>query len=154
MRYLCTNCNYVYDESIWDEWEWIEAGTIFDNLGEDFICPVCNEDKDNFYIIEEEVNYIKEEKYKDYLMLEHFPEVKINEDKIIVSIWKDLHPMWEDHRISSVLLYDEYGDLVEEIFLDIDEEPIVEFDYFWDEEFEIRVRCSLHWLWGIKIYNG
>ncbi len=30
MKYLCVNCNYIYDEAIWDSWEGIEAGTKID----------------------------------------------------------------------------------------------------------------------------
>ena len=152
MRYICTNCNYIYDESIWDEGEWICSSTFFYSLWDSFVCPVCGEDRDNFYEIEEEVNYIMKQSYIDYLAEEHYPKIKKSDWKIIVSVWKGLlHPMWEDHRISSILLYDEYSDLIEEIFLEIDEDPVVEFENQDLDEYEIRIRCTLHWLWWIII---
>lgn len=151
MRYICTNCNYIYDESVWDIEEWISGLTEFYSLWDTFVCPVCWDNKDSFYEIEEEVNYISKQSYIDSLSDEHFPKIKVSDDKIVISVWKDLHPMWDEHRISSVLLYDEYWDLIEEIFLQIDEDPIVEFEYQGFDGFEIRVRCTLHWLWGRKI---
>jgi hypothetical protein len=47
-------------------------------------------------------------------------------------------------------LYDEYGDLIEEKFMDFDEDPIIEFDFDDLWEYEIRCRCSLHWVWWKK----
>jgi desulfoferrodoxin (superoxide reductase-like protein) len=67
-----------------------------------------------------------------------------------VTIWNEIHPMWESHRITSISLYDEYEDLIEEKFMDYDEDPIVEFDFDDLGEYEIRCRCSLHWVWWKK----
>lgn len=148
MRYICTNCNYIYDESIGDIESWINIWTKIYEIWDDFSCPICNWSVDDFFELKEEVNYIED---NDNLSFDHFPYIEDNDWKILVKIWKDMHVMWDDHRIYSVLLYDEYWELIEEIFLDIEVEPIVKFDY-WDlDEFEIRVRCSIHWLWWRKI---
>jgi desulfoferrodoxin (superoxide reductase-like protein) len=56
--------------------------------------------------------------------------------------------MWESHRIGAISLYDEYGDLIETKFMQQDIDPIVEFDFDDLAEYEIRVQCSLHWIWG------
>lgn len=142
MKYLCTNCAYVYDIALWDEEEGIEVWIILDK------CPVCQE-YDTFQWFEEEVNYIDENNLY-WLESEHNPEIEIKDDKIIVIVWEENHPMWETHRIASIGLYDEYWDLVEEKYLDIDSESIVEFDNYNFDEFEIRVKCSFHWVWWKK----
>lgn len=153
MRYLCTNCNYIYDESIWDKEEEIKAWTKLDNLWDNFSCPVCWELAEEFHEIKEEVNYIDENNLL-WIEMEHFINININIKNwnLRVDIWKwDFHPSWEEHRISSISLYDEYWDLIEEKFLMVWEEPVVEFDISDLDDFEIRTRCSLHWVWGRKI---
>lgn len=39
MKYVCSVCGYVYDEA---------AGTKFEDLPEDFVCPLCGVGKDMF----------------------------------------------------------------------------------------------------------
>lgn len=145
MKYLCTNCNYIYDSAFWDMEEEIEIWDILEQ------CPVC-EEYDTFQGIEEEVNYIEDD-IMDSIELEHFPEVTIQWDKLIVVVWWELHPMWEDHRIASVWLYDEYWDLIDEKYLEMENEARIEFDFDDLDEYEIRVKCSLHWVWGKKFVN-
>ena len=48
MRYVCDICGWVYDETIGDEENGIEAGTKWEELPEDFVCPLCGVGKDNF----------------------------------------------------------------------------------------------------------
>ena len=146
MRYLCTNCNYVYDNDLWDKEEEIEIWAELD------MCPVC-EEYDTFQWIEEEVNYIDENTYLWALEIDHYPEVTISDWKIIVTVWNEIHPMWEWHRIAAVSLYDEYWDLIETKYLELETEANVEFDFDDLDEFEIRVKCSIHWVWGKKFIN-
>lgn len=47
-KYVCTVCGYVYDENIGDSANNIEAGTKFDELPEDWTCPLCSVGKDMF----------------------------------------------------------------------------------------------------------
>ncbi|MDP2091097.1 MAG: desulfoferrodoxin family protein [Candidatus Gracilibacteria bacterium] len=145
MKYLCTNCNYIYDSAFGDMEEEIEIGDILEQ------CPVC-EEYDTFQGIEEEVNYIEDD-IMDSIELEHFPEVTIQGDKLIVVVGGELHPMGEDHRIASVGLYDEYGDLIDEKYLEMENEARIEFDFDDLDEYEIRVKCSLHGVWGKKFVN-
>ncbi len=145
MKYLCVNCNYVYDESIWDEVDWIEAWTKIDQFE---FCPVCNE-YDSFHHINEEVTYI-DENTVDKIDLEHDIEVSRDDFSIEVIIWNNSHPMWDDHRITWVWLYDEYSDLVDEKFLSVDSDSVVVFDDYDLDEFEIRVKCSLHKIFAKK----
>lgn len=154
MRYLCTNCHYIYDEDKWELDDGIESWTKFDNLWDHYVCPVCSSYPDTFQEIKEEINYLWNIPM-DFIEAEHFINVKtLDENNIKVSIWSgDYHPNWPDHRITSIWLYDEYSELVEEIFLVEGENPEVEFDISDLDYYEIRVRCSLHWVWWLKAQN-
>ena len=48
MKYVCDVCGYVYDEDLGDQEHGISPGTKWEELPEDFKCPVCGVDKDNF----------------------------------------------------------------------------------------------------------
>ena len=47
-KYVCTVCGYVYDEAAGDADNGIAAGTLFEDLPEDFECPLCGVGKDLF----------------------------------------------------------------------------------------------------------
>jgi rubredoxin len=47
-KYVCDVCGYVYDEAKGDPDNGIAAGTKFEDLPDDFVCPLCGVDKDNF----------------------------------------------------------------------------------------------------------
>lgn len=154
MRYCCTNCNYVYDESLWDIEEWISSWTMFYDLGDYFYCPVCYEWAENFEIIKEEVNYIENENTNDYFEIEHFPKIKIENSILKVSVWRDnKHIMSENHYIKSISLCDEYWDLIEEKFLNSEDKSEVDFEFYDLDEFEIHIKCNIHWIWWLKIKN-
>lgn len=40
-RYLCSLCNYIYDEKRGEPHRGIRPGTKFEDLPEDYVCPVC-----------------------------------------------------------------------------------------------------------------
>jgi rubredoxin len=40
-RYECAACGYIYDEE--------KEGTKFDDLPDDWVCPVCGSEKEDFY---------------------------------------------------------------------------------------------------------
>lgn len=48
MKYVCTVCGYVYDEATGDPDNGIAAGTKFEDLPDDFVCPICAVGKDMF----------------------------------------------------------------------------------------------------------
>jgi rubredoxin len=43
-RYLCSMCSYVYDEKRGEPHRGIKAGTKFEDLPDDYMCPVCAQD--------------------------------------------------------------------------------------------------------------
>ena len=48
MKYACDVCGWEYDESVGAPDLGIEPGTKFEDLPEDFVCPVCGVGKDSF----------------------------------------------------------------------------------------------------------
>ncbi|QWX83527.1 rubredoxin [Cellulophaga sp. HaHaR_3_176] len=50
--YQCVSCYTVYDEVYGDESAEIKAGTLFDQLPDNYCCPVCTSQKSNFKIKE------------------------------------------------------------------------------------------------------
>ena len=47
-RYKCTICGYVYDPAIGDEANAVAPGTAFGDLPDDWTCPECGADQDQF----------------------------------------------------------------------------------------------------------
>ena len=47
-KYVCSICGYVYDPEAGIPEAGIEPGTPFDQLPEDFVCPLCGMPKDAF----------------------------------------------------------------------------------------------------------
>jgi len=47
-KYVCSVCGYVYDPALGDPDSGIAAGTAFEDLPDDWVCPVCGAAKDAF----------------------------------------------------------------------------------------------------------
>jgi rubredoxin len=47
-KYVCAVCGYVYDPEKGDPDGNIPAGTSFEDLPDDWVCPVCGSGKDEF----------------------------------------------------------------------------------------------------------
>lgn len=47
-NYVCSVCGYVYDPAEGDPDNGIEPGTKFEDLPDDWTCPVCGASKDQF----------------------------------------------------------------------------------------------------------
>jgi len=47
-KYRCAICDYIYDPAEGDPENGIAAGTSFEDLPEDWSCPVCGANKDQF----------------------------------------------------------------------------------------------------------
>jgi rubredoxin-NAD+ reductase len=48
MEYVCDVCGWVYNEELGDPENGIAPGTKFEDLPEDFECPLCGVGKDDF----------------------------------------------------------------------------------------------------------
>ncbi|MGD8814187.1 MAG: rubredoxin [Anaerolineales bacterium] len=51
-KWECLACNYVYDPEEGDPHSGIAPGTPFEDIPEDWICPVCGVEKDMFEKVE------------------------------------------------------------------------------------------------------
>lgn len=51
-KWRCIICGYIYDEDEGDPNNGIEPGTKFEDLPEDWVCPLCGAPKDQFEKIE------------------------------------------------------------------------------------------------------
>lgn len=47
-KYVCSACGYVYDPKAGEEENGIKAGTPFNELSEDYACPLCGLSKEYF----------------------------------------------------------------------------------------------------------
>jgi len=49
-KYVCSVCGYVYDPEDGDPDNGVEPGTSFEDLSDDWTCPICGATKDLFGI--------------------------------------------------------------------------------------------------------
>ena len=47
-HYVCTVCGYVYDPAEGDPDNGVAAGTAWEGVPEDWVCPLCGVGKDSF----------------------------------------------------------------------------------------------------------
>ena len=47
-KYVCDVCGYIYDPEEGDPDNGVEPGTAFENLPEDWVCPLCGASKEDF----------------------------------------------------------------------------------------------------------
>lgn len=47
-KYECSICGYIYDPKEGDPGSGVEPGTPFENLPDDWVCPVCGAEKSAF----------------------------------------------------------------------------------------------------------
>ena len=52
-KYKCLMCGYIYDPAVGDPDSDIAAGTSFEDLPDDWVCPDCGVGKDEFEPIED-----------------------------------------------------------------------------------------------------
>ncbi len=47
-KWQCTICGYIYDPEHGDPDNGVEPGTLFEDLPEDWLCPECGAEKEQF----------------------------------------------------------------------------------------------------------
>ena len=52
-KYKCLMCSYVYDPVVGDVANGVAAGTAFEDLPDDWVCPDCGADKAEFEPVED-----------------------------------------------------------------------------------------------------
>ncbi|HCM27239.1 MAG: Rubredoxin [Treponema sp. GWB1_62_6] len=49
-KYICDVCGYIYDPSVGDPDGGVKAGTSFESLPDDWVCPMCGASKSDFSV--------------------------------------------------------------------------------------------------------
>lgn len=52
MKYECVACGWIYDPAVGDPDGGVPAGTAFEDIPEDWVCPLCGVGKDQFEPVE------------------------------------------------------------------------------------------------------
>ena len=47
-KYICTVCDWVYDPELGDREHGIAPGTKFEDIPDDWVCPLCGVGKEDF----------------------------------------------------------------------------------------------------------
>ena len=55
-KYVCTICGYIYDEALGNPDHGVAAGTQWENVPEDWVCPICTAPKAMFNEVKEAIN--------------------------------------------------------------------------------------------------
>ena len=48
MKYKCTICGHIYDPKVGDPDSGISPGTAFDDIPDDWVCPICGVGKEDY----------------------------------------------------------------------------------------------------------
>ena len=54
-KYRCTVCDWIYDPAVGDPEGGIAAGTAFEDIPDDWVCPLCGVGKDQFEKVDEQM---------------------------------------------------------------------------------------------------
>ena len=52
-KYVCDTCGWIYDPAVGDPENGIAPGTAFEDLPDDFTCPLCGVGKADFSPVED-----------------------------------------------------------------------------------------------------
>ena len=56
MKYICELCGYEYDPKYGDEDNGVAPGTDFEDIPEDWVCPLCGATKEDFEPVGEDID--------------------------------------------------------------------------------------------------
>lgn len=51
-KWQCVVCGFIYDEAVGMPWDGIPAGTKWDDVPADWVCPDCGVGKEDFEMVE------------------------------------------------------------------------------------------------------
>jgi rubredoxin len=52
-KYECKLCGFIYDETQGDPDFPIDPGTVWEDVSDDYVCPLCGAGKEEFELIED-----------------------------------------------------------------------------------------------------
>lgn len=67
-KWQCTACGYIYDPEVGDPDSGVAPGTAFEDIPDDWVCPVCGVGKDMFEPLEQPPLYNWYRKWKPNIM--------------------------------------------------------------------------------------
>lgn len=47
-KYICVVCGYIYDEAVGDPDNGVQPGTKFEDIPDEWVCPLCGVTKTDF----------------------------------------------------------------------------------------------------------
>ncbi|MBT3864466.1 hypothetical protein HOE67_00380 [Candidatus Peregrinibacteria bacterium] len=146
-KYYCKVCADIYDPALGDPDSGIAAGTPFEDLPEDWKCPVCGVTKDQF----EPMHQMGEEYTGGEAQEKHVPVISGDDTKTIVHVGSVDHPMEEAHYITKIEIY-EGEKVVKKANLGPTDPPEVIFeDLPFKPEYKAIAHCNLHGIWESQI---
>ena len=111
-QYICVPCWYIYDERFWDPDWWLSPWTKFEDIPDDWVCPVCWAAKKDF----EFLGYVDDEPKNRYtwkiikknfltndvveLVLEFDKSISYKPGQFVKIVYKDID--WEFTRSYSI----------------------------------------------------
>lgn len=63
MKFICALCGYNYKSKEGDPENGVAPGTYFEDISEDWICPLCGASKEDFEVIEDEDDITDDEEF-------------------------------------------------------------------------------------------
>jgi rubredoxin len=51
-KWQCIVCGFIYDEAVGMPWDGVPAGTKWEDVPADWVCPDCGVGKDDFEMVE------------------------------------------------------------------------------------------------------
>lgn len=111
VKWLCVPCWYIYDESIWDPDSWINPWTKFEDIPDDWRCPVCFVWKKDFIPYDEntKLELVKAEIISYIMLTSDILEITLKPQSILGSIpWQYMiflmkDNSWEFRRSYSIV---------------------------------------------------
>lgn len=135
-KHRCKVCTYIYDPAA-------NNNVAFDDLPDDYICPVCGVGKDQFVIIHQ----LGEEYTGGEAQEKHVPVIEASNGDVEVKVCSVPHPMEEAHYITAVELYDG-GDLIKKVELKPGDKPVTTFKGVqFSDNLKALAYCNLHGIW-------
>lgn len=124
-QWKCNPCWYIYDERLWDPEWWIAPGTKWEDIPDDWKCPICGVGKDQFNVIVREnkkIDYIKWKiinrkmltKNVLELSVEFGADLKIKAGQRIWFVFEDKE--WEFVRAYSIAYHENENNITDCIF--------------------------------------
>jgi len=135
-KFRCKICGFVYDPSQ-------NENILFENLPEDYKCPICGASKSEF----EQLHEKGEPATGGEAQEKHVPVIENQNNKVLVKIGTIPHPMTAEHHIVWVEIR-EKGKVIGKKNIETSNQPVVLFDDIdYRDGLKAYAFCNLHGIW-------